>query len=238
MIDSSIYEQSTVKTPTSKKSLLHAEYVDYYSTNKTMLILQHNNLTQSQLLKIRSDLKTSNAKLRVIRVGIFEHAVKVATVKDSPDFAESWNVNSKAISRSAKKNKVVDGLDLTQLLTGPICAVTFPTSVEAAAGGERKEVTPADLKAVIGTIQKTQGKLLLVGGKFEGQVFSVDSLDRVSKLPGLDILRGQVLSLLGAPAFRLSQLLGTPASVMGRTLEGRKVAMEEEQGSSPAEEQK
>lgn len=236
-IDQNIYRSTTVKDPTSKKSLLHADYVSYYANNPTMLILQHNNLTQQQLLKIRSDLKTLGAKLRVIRVGIFEHAVRVATVKSRSKQHAKLDANSKAISRLAKQKGTKlttdrTSLDVTQLLTGPVCAITWPaasTSNPQDVGQVApEEVTPEVLKKTMTTIESTGGKLLLLGGKFSNQVFSIDSLARVSKLPGLDILRGQVLSVLGSPAARLSQLLGTPGAALSRTLAGRQADLEKE----------
>lgn len=223
---------------------MHADYVSYYKSNPTMLILQHNNLTQAQLLKIRGDLKSVGAKLRVIRVGIFEHAIRVATfMSDSPmtETQNKWQVNSKAMSRHVKTNNPIKGLDVTQLLSGPICTITFPQDPvvdrSLGAGQEQqleadKSVSPDRLKKTIRVVSETQGRLLLIGGKFDGQVFAVDSLDRISALPGLDTLRGQLLSLLGAPAARLSQLLATPGQQLGRTLDGRKLAMSEEQAET------
>ena len=197
-----------------------------------MLILQHNNLTQQQLLKIRSDLKTLGAKLRVIRVGIFEHAVRVATVKSRSEQHAKLDSNSRAISRLAKQKTTTTAgaasLDMTQLLTGPVCAITWPSAATDSSSGETIEVTPDVLKRTMTTIDGTGGKLLLLGGKFSNQVFSIDSLARVSKLPGLDILRGQVLSVLGSPAARLSQLLGTPGAALSRTLAGRQADLEKE----------
>lgn len=236
-IDQNIYRSSTVKDPSSKKSILHADYVSYYANNPTMLILQHNNLTQQQLLKIRSDLKALGAKLRVIRVGIFEHAVRVATVQSRSAKHAKLDANSKAVSKLAKqRQKDLEGaqLDVTQLLTGPVCAITWPAASLASSGegGETQEVSPDTLKRTMATIEGTSGKLLLLGGKFSNQVFSIDSLARVSKLPGLDILRGQVLSVLGSPAARLSQLLGTPGSALSRTLAGRQADLEKEGGAS------
>lgn len=207
-----------------------------------MLILQHNNLTQSQLLKIRADLKQVGARLRIIRVGIFEHAVRVSTFLQKgalSDDQRKWQVNSKAMSRYVKRNAVIQGLDVTQLLSGPICTVTFPDSsstanstttaapTEGTEMSERREVTPERLNKTMKVVSNTQGRLLLLGGKFENQVFTVDSLDRISTLPGLETLRGQLLSLLGAPALKLTQILGAPGQQLARTLEGRKLALEE-----------
>lgn len=226
---------------------MHADYVSYYTSNPTMLILQHNNLTQAQLLKIRANLKSVGAKLRVIRVGIFEHAVRVASFTQSQELTpeqREWEVNSKAMSRYVKRNEIMKGLDLTQLLSGPVCAITFPTeSIPHSAndshatttntglqqeGEASKSLSPEHLKKTIRVISESQGRLLLLGGKFDGQVFTVDSLDRISSLPDLVTLRGQLLSLLGAPAMRLSQILGTPAQQLTRTFEGRKLALEGE----------
>lgn len=198
-IDPTVYRQTTVKPPTSKKSILHADYVNYYTQHQTMLILQHNNLTQAQLLKVRSDLKAIGARLRVVRVGIFQHAVKVAAIQDITD------VNSKSASAKAKQLAKKDPNSITQLLAGPICTITFD------------DPSPTTLKKTIAAITSNR-QLLLVGGKFEERVLPFASLDQVSRLPSQITLQGQLLNLLGSPAAKLAQILSTPTAKLLNTL--------------------
>ena len=46
-------------------------------------------------------------------------------------------------------------------------------------------------------------------------------LARLADLPSLDVLRGQLLGVLNAPASKLARLLNTPASQMARVLQAR-----------------
>ena len=47
------------------------------------------------------------------------------------------------------------------------------------------------------------------------------SSDRLADLPSLEILRGQLLGVLNAPASKFVRLLNTPASQMARVLQAR-----------------
>lgn len=228
-IDPNVYRRTTVKAPNSKKSLMHAEYVSFYKANPTMLVLQHNNLTQAQLLKIRTELKPLGARLRIIRVGIFQHAVKVVALQaqsGEKSRIQSLDVNSIVMSKRAKANPTRDAraLDLTNLLIGPVCTITFSRDASGTV-----DVSPETLKKTLSVVSSTRSQLILMGGKFENRVFGFRSLERVTQLPDLTTIRGQLLSLLGASASRITQLLGSPASSLGRTLEGRKVALQEQE---------
>jgi large subunit ribosomal protein L10 len=63
-------------------------------------------------------------------------------------------------------------------------------------------------------------RLPLLSSLLEHRSFGVKATADVGELPGLDILRAQVVGLLSAPAGRISSLLGQRAQEVGRTLEG------------------
>jgi ribosomal protein L10 len=193
-------------------------------------------LTQAEFLKLRTDFKALGARVRVVRVGIFEHAVRVAEVTKAEEALQSLNVNSKQVYKLTKRHgreRMGAGLRLTELLAGPVCAMTFepaPASTDTQAGTD--SVEPATLQKVLALIRSTNNKLMLLGGKMDDSVFAVDSLDRISKLPALPELQGQLLGLLSASAQRLVALLGSPAQRLAATVDGRRVQLEEEQGKS------
>ncbi|ORY81466.1 hypothetical protein BCR37DRAFT_45887 [Protomyces lactucae-debilis] len=238
-IDPEVFNRQSVKPAGSRKSILHADYVDYYRRHRTMLLLQHNNLTQADLLKLRTEFKALGARIRIVRVGIFQHAVRVAEVTKADEALQQLDVNSKQVYKLTKRlgrERLGVGLRLTDLLSGPICAITFnPSPQQASTATETREETvsndavePEALQKVLSLVKSTNNKMLLLGGKFEDTVFAVDALERVSQLPALPILQGQLLSLLGASAQRLVALLGSPAQRLAATVDGRRVQLEEE----------
>ncbi|BGP51609.1 hypothetical protein JCM10450v2_007559 [Rhodotorula kratochvilovae] len=60
--------------------------------------------------------------------------------------------------------------------------------------------------------------------------------DAVAKLPPLEVLRAQLVGLISAPGSRIAGVLGARAQEVGRTLEGFKLGLEEQQqGAKGAE---
>jgi len=60
--------------------------------------------------------------------------------------------------------------------------------------------------------QKPFRKMDLLGGKVGGKLCSADDVVTISKLPGLDMSRAQLVGLLSTPAQKLSGLLGSNQS--------------------------
>jgi large subunit ribosomal protein L10 len=65
---------------------------------------------------------------------------------------------------------------------------------------------------------KENEKLVLIGGIIHGQLLTVDEVKELAKLPSLDVLRAQFISLLQTPATRLATVLQAPASSLARVL--------------------
>ena len=52
-------------------------------------------------------------------------------------------------------------------------------------------------------------------------MMEMEELSRLADLPSLEVLRGQLLGVLNAPASTLVRLFSTPASQMARVLQAR-----------------
>lgn len=70
-------------------------------------------------------------------------------------------------------------------------------------------------------------RLPLLSSLLEHRSFGVEATTRVGELPGLEILRAQVVGLLSAPAGKLSSVLEQRAKEVGRTLEGLREGLRE-----------
>lgn len=221
-IETSNYNFETVKRPNSRKSALHAKYVNLVLDNPELLIVQHNNLTQSEFLNIRSQLKPIGAKLQIVRVGLLEHAIKVAKLVKNETITDLSpnSINSRNVSKRAKKAK---DIKVVELLAGPTCTITFSKS---------QNLEPRALKATLSVLEKFQGRMMLLGGIIEGRTFDITQIEGVSNFPALESLRGQLLGLLGSPACQLAGVLGASGSHLSRVLEGRKVQLEGENGGT------
>ncbi|KAK7021824.1 hypothetical protein VNI00_017268 [Paramarasmius palmivorus] len=72
-----------------------------------------------------------------------------------------------------------------------------------------------------------------MGTLIEGKVFLPQGVKDVAELPTLDTLRAQIVDLLSAPGARIAGVLSQAAGgQLARTLEGLKMALEEEQKGS------
>ncbi len=61
-------------------------------------------------------------------------------------------------------------------------------------------------------------KFKLQGGAFQGKAISVADVKALSELPSLDVLRGQLIGLLQAPATKVATVLQAPAAQIARVL--------------------
>lgn len=88
--------------------------------------------------------------------------------------------------------------DLVPFLVGSVATVSANPDTEKVG-----ETLVKLLKVVNG-----QQKVLLLGGRIEGAVYSTDEILRISKLPPLADLRGELVAVMEQPVRRLLQLLG------------------------------
>lgn len=59
------------------------------------------------------------------------------------------------------------------------------------------------------------------------KAFDKEGTREIAKLPGLEVLRAQIVGLLSAPAGRLVGVIGAKGGEVGRTLEGLREGLKE-----------
>jgi large subunit ribosomal protein L10 len=85
------------------------------------------------------------------------------------------------------------------------------------------------LAKVLSEFAKSNPQLVLVAGVVDTKsLLDVDAVKRLALLPGLNELRGQLLSVIQAPAGRLVRLLATPGAQVARALDARRQKLEGE----------
>ncbi len=99
------------------------------------------------------------------------------------------------------------GIELEDL-SGQLAVVTGETDVPAAA-------------KVLKNFQSEFEKPNFRFGYVDSERYEADDLSKLADLPPLDVLRGQLLGTLQAPARNLARLLNEPASRMARVLQAK-----------------
>jgi large subunit ribosomal protein L10 len=103
---------------------------------------------------------------------------------------------------------------LAERFTGP-CALAFHGSDAVA------------LAKTLSEFAKSNPQLELLAGVVDAAtVLDVEGVKRLALLPGLNELRGQLLSVIQAPAGRLVRLLATPGAQVARALDARRQKLE------------
>jgi large subunit ribosomal protein L10 len=85
-----------------------------------------------------------------------------------------------------------------------------------------------DTAKALKTFSKTQKLLLIDGGMLSGKTLSAEDVDALAKLPSLDQLRGQFLSLLQAVPQKFLRVLQAPSRDLVGVLEARRHQLDEE----------
>ncbi len=86
-------------------------------------------------------------------------------------------------------------------------------------------VAPAKL---LTEFMKDRENFAIRGGVVEGALVDAKGVAALSKLPGLNELRAQVLGMLTQPATKLARIIGTPAQQLARVLGARKEQLEKQ----------
>ncbi len=115
-----------------------------------------------------------------------------------------------ALFKVAKNRLVIRALEGTQFeglkdkLKGPTALVICKDTVAAA-------------KTIV-AFAKDNDKLKLLGGAMGKDVFDAKGIEALSKLPGLNELRGKIIGLLQAPATKIAGVLQAPAGQLARVV--------------------
>jgi large subunit ribosomal protein L10 len=124
-----------------------------------------------------------------------------------------------SIFRLAAKEAGVS--DMNGALTGQLAVVTGQRDISTAA-------------KVVKTFGSEFDRLKVHFGYLNNQRLDQPALMTLADLPSLEVLRGQLLGVLSAPASKLVRLLNTPASQMARILKARQEKLGEATPATPA----
>ncbi|KAF9107719.1 hypothetical protein BGX27_008638 [Mortierella sp. AM989] len=172
-----------------QKSFLHHAYAKLLTTNRIMLICQHNNMSVPELIQLRTELGAAGAKMTVIRLGIFSAALK-----------ETRYAN------------------LAPLVSGPTCVISCDISPEDEEAQSSTKV-PRGLGGIRKVVEK-HSKMILLGGKIDDALVSVEDMKKMVEMPGIQTLRSQVAGLLSqAGGGRLVQLLNMNPTLLVMNLD-------------------
>ena len=108
-------------------------------------------------------------------------------------------------NRLAKLASAKAGTDLDELLTGPIALTLI--------NGD-----PVVVAKTITTFTKEHDVLAYKGGVMDGAPLDVESFTAIAKLPGLDVLHGQLVGLAASPLTGLVAGMSNLISGLGRQL--------------------
>ncbi|KAK9459515.1 mitochondrial 54S ribosomal protein uL10m [Lipomyces oligophaga] len=203
-------ERNTVKALNSRKVYLVDRYTHMLRTHPVLLVVQHNNLTTQESFLLRAQLVKNDARLTVIRNNLMKVTLRGLT---SPDPA-SWE---------AREKHKFEHHPLSVLLKGPTAFILL------------NELDTEKLKAVIDILEKSAGKLMMMGAQIEGSLMSRDEVDRVKNLGSLPQLRAELAGVL--EVLRGAGLVSTLSSTSSRlylTLDGLKKQQEAEESSGEA----
>jgi large subunit ribosomal protein L10 len=224
-----------------------------------MLLFQHNAVLAQEYTSIRRALKIAlrqvdeaqntnladTIKLTVIRTGLFDMALRlvkfwdpvVAEQKKNGQLEFTHSLSREAYDASSNRKKK-HGLE--KLLVGPVVILTIPSSspahLRAALSilfpgpgfpAPRKRINAAYYDPAV---QNGVPKLLLLGARVEAKMFDISKITWIGSLQGgLPGLRAQLVQMLQSVPAGLTGALESASRGLYGILEGRRLALEEEE---------
>lgn len=114
----------------------------------------------------------------------------------------SYKVSKNRLTRLALADTNFKGI--ADMLTGPT-GIAFSADPVAAA-------------KVAVNYAKTNEKLVIIGGAYNGQILDINGIKTLAELPSLDELRAKLLSMLQTPATRIAGIMQAPAGQVARVI--------------------
>ncbi len=114
----------------------------------------------------------------------------------------SYKVSKNRLTRLALADTNFKGI--ADMFTGPT-GIAFSADPVAAA-------------KVAVNYAKTNEKLVIIGGAYNGQVLDINGIKTLAELPSLDELRASLLSMLQTPATRIACIMQAPAGQVARVI--------------------
>ena len=130
-----------------------------------------------------------------------------------------FHIVKNSIFRLAAKEAGVS--DLNGSLTGQLAVVTGKRDISTAA-------------KVVKTFGSEFDRLKVQFGYLNNERLEQPAVMTLADLPSMEVLRGQLLGVLSAPASKFVRLLNTPASQMARLLKARQEKLGEAAPAAPA----
>jgi len=109
-------------------------------------------------------------------------------------------VSKNTLTRIAAKGTAFEAM--VDMLSGPTALASSKDPIAAA--------------KVTVEYAKTNDKLVIVGGCFNGQILTEAGVKALASMPSLDELRGKIVGMLQTPATRVATVLQAPASQLAR----------------------
>lgn len=148
----------------------------------------------------------TNTQLADVRSKLREHGATFTVVKNS-------------LTRRAAEAAGAD--QLLALLEGPTAIAFVQTDGDPIAVAKALADTAKDTKI-----------LALRGGVLEGKQLAADDVERLAKLPPVDVLKGQVVGVIIAPVTQLVGLLNAPLQNVVGLIDARITQLEERGGGA------
>ncbi len=168
-------------------------------------------MTRTEKEQFVSDLRESFEKAQAMVTVAFSGLNVAAATELRRRFREGgveYRVVKNTLAKRAAEG--TNAAELTEHFEGPTAVVL---------GYEDDVVTPA--KILYGFLKENAGKLEVKGGVVDGKLYSSGDVEALSKLPGLQELRGQLLALINTPAQTLVRLASTPATQLTQVLKAK-----------------
>src|SRR5687768_8770296 len=165
-------------------------------------------LRVSQALIVADYRGLTNAQLEGLRGELDKHGARLSVVKNT-------------LTRLAAEAAGADAV--LALLEGPT-AIAFIES----------DGDPVAVAKALGQTARETRVLAVRGGVLEGRSLTSDEVDSLSKLPPLDVLRGQVLGAITSPLYAIVGLFTAPLQDLHGLIDARITQLEEEQGAEVA----
>lgn len=144
----------------------------------------------------------TNKQLEALRDQLLPHGARFRIVKNT-------------LTRRAAEQAGAEALLL--MLEGPTAIAFIESSGD-----------PAAVAKALATTARETNVLTLRGGILEGKTLSGDDVDRLAKLPPVDVLRGQLVGAIVAPLNQLLGLVSAPLRDLHGLIEARIKQLEEE----------
>ncbi|ORY62378.1 uncharacterized protein BCR38DRAFT_438311 [Pseudomassariella vexata] len=259
----------SARRPETRKSQLLRAYTALLRSTPLILFFQHNNVTAVEWAAVRRELRKAlqeveapfvasdgkvpadvagSVELQVLRTRIFDIAFRVVEFFDPKIASKQSKAYTHDLSPAAYESiKAANLADpnstyatMSPLLSGPVCAVTFPAVSPAHLAAVLKIMAPSPPAFPAPTRRKNPGyyeltaqsglqKLLLIGGRIEGKAFDGEGVKWVGGIEGgMEGLRAQLVHMLQSAGLGLATTLEGGAKGLWLALEGRRTQLDEE----------